>query len=1065
MYQSLKNSYVNAVLLLSLFFILPAYSQQLNFENYTTEQGLSDKQVLSISQDQNGYIFIGTYKGGITKFNGLIFEKITDKDGAPSNLIYSLTQLDEQNLIIGTDKGLSIWNGKKFKNYSKESGLPDESVYNILVDSKKTAWIATGKGVTTFNNNKFLPFNINPTLNNSIVFNIYEDSKNNKWFCTAYNGLFKYDGTTITRYYSKNNLDCDAVYSIIELGNDNYWILTDKNIFELKNNILSKIDVPFFQNWQFYFCALKDKRNGDIWIGTDQGLLKYHDKKFALYNTKNGLVNNVIWKIFQDRENNLWFASKDNDGGVSKLSSERFLSIGKAQGLLKNEIKGIVSTAGNGQLLLTQSAISELENYKVKMNILIPQKLSTGDLTSFSMDKTNTLWLASEYGVKKLNNYKFDSISTTVLNKNLLSCNYILAAKNNTWLGTLGGLAIIEKNKIVPYTRFKLETPVNTLHEDKKGQLWIGTNHGIYLLKETMLDHFSEKDGAPEKIIQAFCEDDQGNIYIASEVGLFIYKNNSKKFIKISDKNGLSSNDIASVGIDNKGYVWAGTNNGLNRIEIENDSVAGVKYYSTADGFTGESCSYSKMLVDSNGHLLIPTNNGLMIYQPEYDLENTKEPLTHITSVKINGDESDWLHHIDSAKTDQQFMLPYTKNNFIFSFIGVSLTAPQKVKYQYMLLGFDKKLNSTTQLHAAYNNLGPGSYEFLVKACNNDGVWNKEAVSFKFEIMPPFYRTYWFYTLCILIIMGGIFSYIKIKHSNIQILKQQKIIQLKNSELEKANDEIAQYNKNITDSITYAKRIQDAILPAHKRIRKHLKDFFILYKPKDIVSGDFYWFDHFNNKSMIAAVDCTGHGVPGALVSMVGHNGLTRVINEFALTQPAAILDKLNELVEETLRQNDKTAVKDGMDMAIVTIDESSKKIHFAGANNGLYLLRKKQFKVIDNFIDLAPVLSGANYNLFEIKPDKQPIGSESEKSKNFTNHTIDIENGDLVYLFTDGYADQFGGPRGKKFLYKPFKELLLAVCEQPMTDQKKAIADAFKSWKGSLEQVDDVCIIGIRLT
>lgn len=1065
MFQSLKNIFASPALALLLFFILPrVYAQHLNFENFTSEQGLSDKQVLSIGQDRQGYMLFGTYKGGITRYNGLGFEKITDKDGLPSNLEYSISTFNDENLIIGTDKGLSIYNGKRFKNYSENNGLPDESVFNVLVDSKKTVWIGTGRGVGIYSQNKFSLFDPDTALNNSIVFNIYEDSKNNIWFCTAYNGLFRYNGQSVTRYNAQNGLKCDAVYSIIEVGPDTYWILTENNLFQLKNGKVERVDIRSLSGGAYYYCSLKDKRDGSIWIGTDQGVLKYYNGKFSLYTSKNGLVNDVIWKVFQDRENNLWFASKEN--GVSKLSSERFLSIRKGQGLPKDEIKGVLLN-GRKLIVLTPSAITELENYKVTKNLVPPAKLLLGDLTSLALDN-KTIWLASEYGMKKMVEGRLDTLPTEMENKNFIKCySVIVDSKKRIWLGTFGGLATLVNDKIVPYTRFELNTPVKTLHEDKKGRIWIGTNYGLYLLTENMLQHFTVKEGVPERIVQAITEDKTGSIYVGTDAGLFIRKDNEQSFIKVSDKNKFSSNDITSVFVDNNGYLWAGTTNGLNRIKMENDSVAAVKYYGVVDGFTGESCTDGVMLVDSSGHLLVGTNNGLMIYQPEFDFDNRQEPLTQITGVKINNTEDDWRFYMDSVKgpdKPKSLVLSYVKNNFIFSFVGVSLTAPEKVKYQYMLVGFDEKYRSTTQPQVAYNNLDPGTYEFLVKACNNDGLWNKEPVSFKFKINPPFYQTWWFYSICILIVIGGIFSYIKIKRSNVQILKQQAIIQSKNSELEKANDEIAQYNKNITDSITYAKRIQEAILPAHKRIREHLKDFFILYKPKDIVSGDFYWFDHFNHKAMIAAVDCTGHGVPGALVSMVGHNGLTRVINEFALTQPAAILDKLNELVEETLRQNDKTAVKDGMDMSIVTIDDTAKKLQFAGANNGVYLLRKKGFKLMDNFIELEPVFAGENYNLFEIKPDKQPIGSELESSKKFTNHTINVEQGDLVYLFTDGYADQFGGPRGKKFLYKPFKQLLLQVCELPMADQKKAIANSFKNWKGSLEQVDDVCIIGIRL-
>ncbi len=210
-------------------------------------------------------------------------------------------------------------------------------------------------------------------------------------------------------------------------------------------------------------------------------------------------------------------------------------------------------------------------------------------------------------------------------------------------------------------------------------------------------------------------------------------------------------------------------------------------------------------------------------------------------------------------------------------------------------------------------------------------------------------------------------------------------------------------NKDILDSIKYAKRLQDAILPTNEFIEKNLANSFVLYKPKDIVSGDFYWMAEKNNKVYFAAVDCTGHGVPGAIVSIVGHNGLSRALKEFDLHSPAEILDKLNDLVEETFHQ-----LKDGMDIALCVLDKKTGVLEYSGANNPLYIIRKKE----PNNIEI-------------IKADKQPIGSFAER-KPFTNHKIKLEKEDVVYIFSDGFADQFGGDKGKKFKYAQFRQVLI---------------------------------------
>ncbi|HEY0029476.1 MAG TPA: tetratricopeptide repeat protein [Bacteroidia bacterium] len=267
--------------------------------------------------------------------------------------------------------------------------------------------------------------------------------------------------------------------------------------------------------------------------------------------------------------------------------------------------------------------------------------------------------------------------------------------------------------------------------------------------------------------------------------------------------------------------------------------------------------------------------------------------------------------------------------------------------------------------------------------------------------------------------------------ANIEITKQKEIIEEKSRE--------------VHDSITYAKRIQTAILPPDKLIKVFLPDSFVLFKPKDIVSGDFYWMENSredSNKILFAAVDCTGHGVPGAMVSVVGNSSLNRAVREFGLSTPCKILDKLTQLVEETFERSEN-AVKDGMDISLCCLDKSNNILEWSGANNPIWINRKGVME--------------------KITADKQPIGV-FEHRKPFTNHSMQLEKGDLVYIFTDGYADQFGGAKGKKFKSKQLEELLLASREFSMEEQKQLLDKEFENWRSGLEQIDDVCIIGVRV-
>lgn len=263
-------------------------------------------------------------------------------------------------------------------------------------------------------------------------------------------------------------------------------------------------------------------------------------------------------------------------------------------------------------------------------------------------------------------------------------------------------------------------------------------------------------------------------------------------------------------------------------------------------------------------------------------------------------------------------------------------------------------------------------------------------------------------------------------------------------ELQEQKEMVEEKNREIVDSINYAKRLQGAILPTIERIQQHLGQSFILYKPKDIVSGDFYWMDIRDRNLMIAAVDCTGHGVPGAMVSVVGANGLNRCVKEFGFKEPARVLDKLVDLVIETFDSSDQE-VKDGMDIALCSLNLDTFELQFSGAHNPLWIVKNQSGEIT------------------EIKGNKQPIGSYEFRHP-FDNHTIQLETGDCFYIFTDGYADQFGGPRGKKFKYKTLKELLVEIHDLPMDQQMKVLDERFEEWRGNYEQVDDVCLIGIRI-
>jgi serine phosphatase RsbU (regulator of sigma subunit) len=399
----------------------------------------------------------------------------------------------------------------------------------------------------------------------------------------------------------------------------------------------------------------------------------------------------------------------------------------------------------------------------------------------------------------------------------------------------------------------------------------------------------------------------------------------------------------------------------------------------------------------------------------------------------------------------EEITLSYRDYFFSFDFASTDYTNSEKNIYEYKLEGFNENwVNIGNEHQVTFTNLDHGTYNLLVRATNNDRVLCKEPASIRIIIKPPFWKTIWFYTLCILLIIVMIYLYIKNREK--KLIKEKQILEEKveerTTELKEEKFKVELAHKDIKDSINYAKRIQEAILPLRDTISKHLNDYFILYKPKDIVAGDFYWFHHLPQEDsvLIAAIDCTGHGVPGAFMSMIGNEQLSKIINEKNITQPDLILNELHKGIRMALKQDQMQAeTRDGMDLALCKINLKKNVVEYAGAMRPLWLVR--------------------NNELIEIKADKQPIGGlDADYRKPFTNNEIELQKGDTLYLFTDGFADQFGGEKGKKFMLKNFEKLLQEINSQPLSVQSNILNERIELWKGNHEQVDDILVIGVRI-
>lgn len=1046
-------------------------AQQLNFKNYSIEDGLPQSQILDICQDHTGIIWFATNGGGVSRFDGLVFHNLNTKDGLNNNRVYDVFEDSHQNIWIGSGKGLNKFVNNKLLKVS-DTLINQTTIYRIREQNNGELWFGTSVGIVIYDGKKFKSFERNDSIGDFQVWSIVQDKYGNTWIGTIGNGTFCYEGKKIIHFTKSDGLN-DLKNRDILINDDKIWIATYHgiNIYDLskaysgnrKMDTLKLNGKPFFETtYRFY----KDS-TGAIWTGNGFGVSKITYGKIQTITKKNGLCSNMICGITQDREGNMWFGAFG--GGLSKYRNDLFININEQDGLTNNGAMSFCKDSkGNIWIGTFGGGVSKFD-YKswVTKDTMIFQNytqqkdgLSYNNIWSICEDKKGNMWFGtsaqgiSVFDGKKFKNYHFKEGLHGVHIQSLL-CD----KKGTIWIANENGLDKYDGKTFSFYGKEQglFTQGVNAMYEDNLGNLWFGSPDKITKYDGKKFTSIIRHEGFSR--IKNIVMDNLGYLWLSTDLGVCVY--NGNKFKMITENDGLVSNMVYFACPDGEGNMWLGTNNGIDKIDLNkfvNQKEIIIKHYGKEDGFIGLECNQNAFFKDDDGRLWFGTIDGITIYDPRKEEINRKEPQTQLTGIRLFLENVNFSKYDDSLKDGLpiNLILPFDKNHITFDFVGISQTIPEKVKYKFMLQGFDSdwlpegKVATTT-----YSNLAPGKYTFMLKAANSDGIWNAEPLMYSFEIIPPFWKRAWFFLIAILVGIFLIYSYIKTREKNLQRsrlrLKEEVTIRTKQlfeekEKLQIAYSEIDEKNKDITDSIHYAKRIQEAILPPESLIKQLLPESFVLYKPKAIVSGDFYWLEQWGHQTLIAAVDCTGHGVPGAFMSIVAHNILTQTVNVLGLTKPALILNEANSQLSKKLNQNPGEAtVRDGMDIALCGINFKKNIIEFSGANNPLWIIR--------------------NNEVIKINGDKFPIGVfVGEELQQFTHHEWEIKKGDCIYLFTDGFADQFGGPKGKKFKYRQLQQILLDNNNKKMSEQKLILETAIENWMGKLEQVDDILVIGIQI-
>ncbi len=1037
------------------FSILPAGAQKYFFDNYGVKQGLSEQKVYTIFQDAKDYIWLGT-ANGVSRFDGRKFDNFTSRDGLASGGVKCIRQDSKGDIWFGhLNGGISRFNGQKFEQAAFDSITFTGDVTSIAVKDSLLWFTSISDGavlaefpVKDIKHISAKQFRGKDGLSDQVSGSIL--NKAGEFICIADIGMRRYNAAEkkFENYRMPHMTTYFATICILNDSKGNIWFGTNKG--GLYKYVMSGSRMEFFDLPKLGFSSntvscLSEDSKGRVWIGTwGGGIGVTEGDSLRKFNVKNGLKATKIYDILEDVEGNILIADQTN--GLTIYKGDAFITINEKEILPDPNVNAITrDDKGAVWFGTNQGVVRYWPGTKRKPDLYNQERSSiSNEIKFFRNDRDGNIWLGTNDQGVVLYNLKKERFESQPYVNSILYHDGIVTAmeidnQNHLWVGTLEGVAVgtIGENNFQRYTLLDSLTVsrITALYCDPKGNMWIGTEPkpgkpGLIRF-DPVKKHFYAITALPGIFPKSFVMGNNGILWIGTGEGLIAFRNDSVLYT-VTQTDGLLSNNINLLADAGDGSIYIGTNNGLNRFFPDTKRIFS---YTERNGFTGIETRQNAVYKTSSGDLWFGTANGVTELKQSRMFTKGLDPLTHILDMEVN---------YESRSMSAGMKLSYKERSVLFDYYSICLTNPDVVRYKVKLDGADNDWRPVTdQTRAIYSALPAGKYTFKVVARNSEGLWNTKPVTFSFVIKPPFYRTWWFIFITIFAILVLVISYIKIREQNLireKIILEEKVKE-RTAEVVQKSQIIEEKNRDITASIRYAERIQRAMLPNEEAYH----DTFVLYLPKDIVSGDFYWMYDNGDYQFIAAVDCTGHGVPGAFMSIIGHNSLNKVVREYGLTRPAAILDQLNTEVSKSILMSQEKGINDGMDLTIIVYNRKTRSLECAGAYNPMYQVR--------------------NGEVIVHKTDRFAIGLTTlEQKKTFTNIQVEIQPGDMIYMCSDGYADQFGSPEVKKFKTVNIKRILAEIWNLPINEQKARLEKEIMDWKGELSQVDDIMFIGTRI-
>lgn len=1061
---------------------------KMNIQYLDLEQGMISSNVVSTFQDSYGYIWIATYSG-ISRYDGrsfLHFNELEELGG----YTFSILEDSKKNMWFGTNEhGAMRLNTKtgELSVFNADGNFLGNSVRVITEDREGHIWFGTSGGASRYNQETGMitHYTTNEGLSDNRIPAIVEDKKGQIWFSTWEKGVTIYNpGTGIYTYLDESDgLSSKIVNSISFDHQNNVWLGTHYGATKIDPEKMSATIFRTEDGLSAYNVrSIVEDERGKIWIGSSEGIDIYDPEKnkFTYCSKAEGLSSNIITSLKEDHSGNMWIGTYGGGACVYPTNKE-FTYLTESDGMSSDYAYYTLSDNNGNLWFSTNKGVTQYNRQTGKFFKLNRPDHGLADNTfrSIFQDKSGKMWFGSWSAGVSI----YDPVAGTVKvinNKNGLVYNSVVDIledkSGNIWLSTLGGVAKynLETGALTNYTDQDglSDNTTYVIREDADGNIWLASHGGglskIDPVAGTIL-HYSEREGLSHNDINSFIFSNDGLIWLGTQgAGANSLNLATGEIFYYGKAQGLEAENVQSVLEDAEGNLWFGTETGLNYLEwmgqgANEDKKSSQSFRITSivnqDGLNGTDFFTAHPFADDQNQIWWGTNKCMTRLNLNTLKISDTVPQPHLSQLEINGNRIDYRSANDSVKnlihfsgvTDAEnypidLELPYNQNHLTFHFIALDWSAPHKIQYQYMLKGLDEKWSPVSDENFAdYRNLPHGTFTFAVRAVGQSQEWSKN-FEYTFTILPPWWLTWWAKTGYVLISVFLIFGLVKWRTA--QLRKRQRElevqIELATREIRDQKELIEEKHKEITDSINYAERIQRTFLAADELLNKHMKDYFVLFQPKEVVSGDFYWAGILNNGNFAWTVaDSTGHGVPGAIMSIVNISGLEKSIE--TETKPDAILNRTREIIIDRLkRDGSPEGGKDGMDCALLVINNQRNQLTVAAGHNPVWIVRDEE--------------------LIELRPDKMPVGKHANDKVPFTSQVIELQKGDVIYALTDGIADQFGGPKGKKFMQKTLKSLLTQIAREPMESQKNTILQSLNSWKGELEQVDDICIMGVRV-